>query len=149
MRALAPAWPPNARQSSTITRKPSEAAYTAVASPAGPAPTTATSYSSSWSAESSMPRQRASVDSEGFSSVEPFGQTTSTSGVAPPLCCGTGVDGVVRVPVAAQEILDSQQVDRLPFADQHRPARPGLNQTDPAQNQRAHDPLAQIRLGDD
>jgi len=24
-----------------------------------------------------------------------------------------------------------------------------LNQTDPAQNQRAHDPLAQIRLGDD
>jgi hypothetical protein len=44
MRALAPACPPNDRLSSTITESPSEAAYTAVASPAGPAPTMATSY---------------------------------------------------------------------------------------------------------
>ena len=61
----------------------------------------------------------------------------------------SSVDDVVRVPVAAQEILDPQQVGRLPQADQHGAARPGLDQADPAQDQRAHDPLAQIRLGDD
>ena len=43
MRALAPAWPPKARVSSTATESPSDAAYTAVASPAGPEPTIATS----------------------------------------------------------------------------------------------------------
>lgn len=43
MRMLAPAWPPNACASSTTTDSPSDAAYTAVASPAGPLPTTATS----------------------------------------------------------------------------------------------------------
>ncbi|CKT03434.1 Uncharacterised protein [Mycobacterium tuberculosis] len=78
MRALAPACPPKARQSSTITRRPSEAAYTAVARPAGPAPTTATSYNSSRSAVSTMPRQRASASSVGFTSTEPSGHTASS-----------------------------------------------------------------------
>jgi hypothetical protein len=43
MRDDAPAWPPNARQSNTMTERPSDAPYTAAASPAGPAPTIATS----------------------------------------------------------------------------------------------------------
>ncbi len=43
MRAEAPACPPKARESSTITDNPSDAAYTAVANPAGPAPTMAMS----------------------------------------------------------------------------------------------------------
>ena len=45
----------------TMTRKPSDAAYTAVASPAGPAPTTSTSKRSSCAMLSTMPRQRASA----------------------------------------------------------------------------------------
>jgi hypothetical protein len=40
MRELIPAWPPGACFSTTIVRSPSEAPYTAAASPAGPAPTT-------------------------------------------------------------------------------------------------------------
>src|ERR1700674_768850 len=41
MRALASAWPPNDRQSRTTSCRPSDAAHTAVASPAGPPPTMA------------------------------------------------------------------------------------------------------------
>ncbi len=73
MRALAPAWPPKERQSITITRKPSEAAYTAVARPAGPAPTTTTSNSSSCSMVSTMPRQRASALSVGLTMTRAVG----------------------------------------------------------------------------
>ena len=40
-----PAWPPGASRSTTIVRSPSEAPYTAAASPAGPAPTMTVSYS--------------------------------------------------------------------------------------------------------
>ena len=40
MRELEPAWPPGTFDSSTRTSSPSDAPYTAAASPAGPAPTT-------------------------------------------------------------------------------------------------------------
>ncbi len=40
-----PAWPPGASRSITIVRRPSDAPYTAAASPAGPAPTMTVSYS--------------------------------------------------------------------------------------------------------
>ena len=45
MSDVVPAWPPGATASMTAVRRPSEAAYTAAARPAGPAPTMARSYS--------------------------------------------------------------------------------------------------------
>jgi hypothetical protein len=85
MRALAPAWPPDARCSTTSTDSPSEAAYTAVARPAGPAPTISTSNTCSGSSWGSMPMQRASMLSVGLKRTPPSGQTTSgsCSGEAP------------------------------------------------------------------
>ncbi len=82
MRELAPAWPPNARLSITSTDRPSEAAYTAVASPAGPAPTTATSNVAFASGRSFMPRQRPSSLSLGLRSTMPLGHATSGSSAA-------------------------------------------------------------------
>ena len=40
MRELVAAWPPTATESTVSVRRPSDAAYTDAASPAGPAPTT-------------------------------------------------------------------------------------------------------------
>ena len=45
MRDEVPAWPPGASRSTSSVRNPSDAPYTAAASPAGPAPMMATSYS--------------------------------------------------------------------------------------------------------
>src|SRR5439155_224369 len=59
---------------------------TAVACPAGPAPTTATSNSSSCAAISSMPRHRPRASSEGSSSTEPLGHTASTAPSGAPYC---------------------------------------------------------------
>jgi hypothetical protein len=42
---VCPAWPPGTSRSSTIVERPSDAAYTAAARPAGPAPTITMSYS--------------------------------------------------------------------------------------------------------
>src|SRR5918999_486771 len=42
---VVPAWPPGTTASMATARSPSEAAYTAAASPAGPAPTIVRSYS--------------------------------------------------------------------------------------------------------
>jgi hypothetical protein len=43
MRELVPAWPPGIDASTTVVDRPSEAPYTAAASPAGPPPTIARS----------------------------------------------------------------------------------------------------------
>ena len=59
------------------------------------------------------------------------------------------VDDMMGMRVAAQEILQAQQVGRLRRSDQHRPAGAGFDQRDPAQDQRAHDAFAQVRFGDD
>src|ERR1700730_12553254 len=49
MRELVPAWPPGAKVSTMRTSRPLEAAYTAAARPAGPAPLISTSCTrSSW-----------------------------------------------------------------------------------------------------
>ena len=50
--------------------------------------------------------------------------------------------------VAAEEVLQPHHVVRIRRADQHRAARAGLDQADAAQDQRAHDALAELRLGD-
>src|SRR5215813_7696400 len=57
MRELDPAWPPGTLDSSTRTSSPSEAPYTAAASPDGPAPMTTRSCTLVWSTDSLKPRQ--------------------------------------------------------------------------------------------
>src|SRR5919201_5636873 len=54
-----PAWPPGASRSTTIVRSPSDAPYTAAASPAGPPPTITVSYSA---ASGSVPRPSSSAE---------------------------------------------------------------------------------------
>ncbi len=55
---------------------------------------------------------------------------------------------MVRLAVARQEILQPRHVAERRRADQHRAADAALDQADPAQDQRAHDALAEIGLGD-
>ena len=51
--------------------------------------------------------------------------------------------------VAAPESLASRSTSPLSgAADDHRPAGADLEQADAAQDQRAHDPLAELGLGD-
>ena len=54
----------------------------------------------------------------------------------------------MRLPVAAQEGLQPDDVGDVRRADQHRAAGAGLDQADAAQDQRAHDALAELGLGD-
>ncbi len=58
------------------------------------------------------------------------------------------VEHGVGVAVAAQEIGQAHQVGRAGGRHEHRAARPRLDQAHPAQDQRPHQPLAQVRLGD-
>ncbi len=59
-----------------------------------------------------------------------------------------GVQHPVGDAVAAEEVLQLHHARMVRRADQHRPARAGLDQPDPAQDQGAHDPFAQLRLRD-
>ena len=58
------------------------------------------------------------------------------------------IDDVMRVGVSLQERLQSQQVGGVRLTDQHG-SSPRFDQAHPAQYQRAHDSLTEIRLGDD
>ena len=157
MRALAPAWPPNARQSNTTTCRPSDAAYTAVARPGGTGAHDGDVESSLCSIESSIPRLRASASSEGLTQHravrtrdEHVGQRRAVllekrGGVA----VLRGIDNLMRTGVAAQEILQSLQLWRFRPPDQHRAACAGFDQPDATEDQRTHNALAKIRLGDD
>ena len=54
---------------------------------------------------------------------------------------------MMRLAVAVEEILQPRHVAERRRADQHRAARAFLDQGDTAQDQRAHDALAEIGLG--
>ena len=54
----------------------------------------------------------------------------------------------MRMAVAAQKAREPQHVAVLGAADDHRPAGAGLEQPDAAQDQRAHDALAELGLRD-
>ena len=56
---------------------------------------------------------------------------------------------MMRLPVAVQKTLQPHHPGGLRLADQHRAAGAGFNQRHAAQNQRAHQPLAQIGFGND
>jgi len=55
----------------------------------------------------------------------------------------------MRLAVAPQEVLQRQQRGRLRLADEDRTAGAGFDQGHAPQDQRAHDALAQVGLGDD
>ena len=55
---------------------------------------------------------------------------------------------MVRLAVARQEILQPRRVAERSRADQHRAADAALDQVDPAQDQRAHDALAEFGFRD-
>ena len=82
MREVLPACPPGPTASMTIVSSPSEAAYTAAARPAGPAPTTTTSYTRRGSISSVMPSASANALFCGFcSAVRPSMMTTGKATV--------------------------------------------------------------------
>src|SRR5260370_20427397 len=72
----APVWRPNERLSTARPVSPSDAAYTATARPAGPAPTTITSYVVPGLISGTIPSPTPASASLGRRSTVPFGQIT-------------------------------------------------------------------------
>ncbi len=156
MRALAPACPPNDRQSRTTTCRPSEAAYTAVAKPGR-------SGADDCNVEKLV--ARGGIEHAQAAGQRIFGRVAQHRAVgADHEDVGRGRAVLFehtarRRParrrqrdadaVSAQEILQAQQVGRLRLADQHRSAGAGLDERDPAQDQCADDAFAKVRFGDD
>ena len=59
-----------------------------------------------------------------------------------------GIEDMVRMAVAGEEIPKPQHVGRMGRADQHKAAGRALDEADPPQDERADDALAEIGLGD-
>ena len=57
------------------------------------------------------------------------------------------VDVRVRMPVTRQELLHAQRRRRMRRSDQHRVAEPREDQLHPAEDERPHENLAQLRVG--
>ncbi len=79
MRELLPAWPPTASASRPRVVSPSDAPYTAAASPAGPPPTTTRSKQRPGRLATVMPRYSASTPTVGRRKTEPVAMTTGSS----------------------------------------------------------------------
>jgi hypothetical protein len=60
-----------------------------------------------------------------------------------------GVERLVRLEVAREERLQPDKMGRSSGTDEHGAARTGLEQPRATQDERAHDPLAQVRFRDD
>ena len=61
---------------------------------------------------------------------------------------GGGIEQMMRLAVARQKVLQARHVAERGRTDQHRAADTALDQADPAQDQRAHDALAEVGFGD-
>jgi hypothetical protein len=61
---------------------------------------------------------------------------------------GLGVQPLVGMAIAAEKTFKPKHIGVLRTAHDHRAAGAGLEQPDPAQNQRTHDVLAQLCFGD-
>ena len=147
MRDDVPAWPPGASRSTTSVRSPSEAPYTAAASPAGPAPTITVSYSASAGSVVS-PSRSATCRSSGRMTVSPAthwiaGQSCS-GGNGPSQYCDelglVGRDPLERDLIAVEKVpeLGARRVPALP--DHHR-ARRRRRGGEPGQASRPPDPV--------
>ena len=54
----------------------------------------------------------------------------------------------MRMTIAAEKAFEPKDIAALRATDNHRPAGAGLEQPDATQDQGAHDPLSELRLGD-
>ena len=88
--------------------------------------------------------------------MEPLGHTTSTADSVTPYCWSSAAaavilafDRVVGISVALEEVAQAQHRGRLRIANQDRARRMALEETDPPQDQRADDALAEIGLRND
>ena len=156
MRELEPAWPPGTFDSSTSTSSPSDAPYTAAASPAGPAPTMTRSLTRVWSiglveAEAvgdlrvgRIPQHRVAAADQhrnvGGVDVKPIEQLLRV-GIA------IEIDVVERMAVARQELLDPQRAGAVRRADHDDVAEVARDQLEAAKDERAHQDLAQLGVG--
>ena len=61
---------------------------------------------------------------------------------------GVGIERLMRMRVAAQEVSEPKHVAVIGAADDHRSTGSALKQADPSEDQGAHDPLAEFGLGD-
>ena len=61
---------------------------------------------------------------------------------------GLRAQRLMRMAIAAEKVFQPQHIAALGPADDHRAAGTDLEQADTAQDQGAHDPLAELRLGD-
>jgi hypothetical protein len=61
---------------------------------------------------------------------------------------GIGVEQLVRMSVAPEEVLESENVALMGVADDHRATGALFDQADAPENQGAHDPLTELGLGD-
>ena len=136
MRDDVPAWPPGASRSTTSVRSPSEAPYTAAASPAGPAPTITVSYSASAGSvarPSSSATRRSCGPDHGLAGDARGSPARSSSGgqrAAPRLGGAPASSGVIHVNddlVAVEEVpqLGARRVPALPDHDRARRRRFG------------------------
>ena len=62
---------------------------------------------------------------------------------------GLGIEPLMRVTVAGEEVLEPQHIAVVGPADDDRTARTGFQEAHAAQDQRAHDALAELGLGDE
>ena len=159
MRAEAPAWPPNARQSSTMTDKTFGSGIDGRRQAGGTRADDGDVVEVVRDrAVETSPTQRASSISVGLRSTCPFGQTTMGNSVERDLelfdqhlaaRIGLGIEPVMRMAIAPQEAFEPQHVAIAGAADDHRAAAARLDQPDATQDERTHDALAQLRLGDE
>ena len=61
---------------------------------------------------------------------------------------GLRIERLMRVTVAAEKALQPKHVAVVRAADDHRPARPRLQEADTAQNEGAHDPFSELGFCD-
>ena len=61
---------------------------------------------------------------------------------------GLWIEALMRMPVAGQEAFETKNIAVIGAADDDRAAGAGLEQADPAQDQGAHDALAELGLFD-
>jgi len=61
---------------------------------------------------------------------------------------GVGIEHLTRMRIATKKVFKPEYVAVVGSADNHWSAGPSLNEADPAQDQGAHDPLAEFRIRD-
>ncbi len=66
----------------------------------------------------------------------------------PGLGVAFGIEHMIGVAAAPQKICQPDRVAAFALSQDDRAAGAGLQQSDTTQDQRAHDPLAEFRLGD-